>query len=171
MLLDTRTVSSTSDGSHTDKAKTPPRIIREVQTVADTSSHLKFVSACSVVDCGMRVYILAIGESRNKKDARRAEFDLQGPGFSSLFFHFLFCMPAKKQEKMKRNAGKKKKTRKQMKRNANKKQTVECLMNVCSVSVQNVFTTNEMKGKGYHKEQSGLSIQVVTVYAQSSMCM
>ena len=32
-----------------------------------------------------------------------------------------------------------------------------CLMNVCAVSVHNVFTTIELKGKGYHKEQSGLS--------------
>ena len=30
-------------------------------------------------------------------------------------------------------------------------------MNVCSVSVHNVLTRNELKGKGYHKEQSGLS--------------
>ena len=32
-----------------------------------------------------------------------------------------------------------------------------CLMNVCLVSVHNVFRTNELKGKGYHKKQSGLS--------------
>ena len=30
-------------------------------------------------------------------------------------------------------------------------------MNVCWVSVHNVFPTNELKGKGDHKEQSSLS--------------
>ena len=30
-------------------------------------------------------------------------------------------------------------------------------MSVCSVSVHNLFTKNELKGKGYYKEHSGLS--------------
>ena len=34
----------------------------------------------------------------------------------------------------------------------------DCFKDVCAVSVHNVFkTTIELKGKGYHKDQSGLS--------------
>ena len=49
---------------------------------------------------------------------------------------------------------------------------VFCLMNVCAVSVHNVFTTtNELKGKATTRICRDCQLQVVTVYAQSSMCM
>ena len=44
-------------------------------------------------------------------------------------------------------------------------------MNVCSVSVHNVFTTNELKGKATTRNNQVGQLQVVTVYTQSPMCM
>ena len=50
--------------------------------------------------------------------------------------------------------------------------TKKCLMNVCAVSVHNVFTTTiELKGKATTRISRDCQPQVVTVYAQSSMCM
>ena len=52
----------------------------------------------------------------------------------------------KKEKKKRKNKGEKKGEKK-------KKKFDECVLGVRA----NVFTTNELKGKGYHKEQSSLS--------------
>ena len=52
------------------------------------------------------------------------------------------------------------------------KAPLPCFTDVCAVSEHNVFTTtNELKGKGYHKDQSGLSTTGDYSVRMSSMCL